>query len=331
MTSDLAAGKRPANTHTNTSRFPGTNSNNRKHIAAALLCAAVFLLSSVAGALFANAGASQGINGNGTNGITINIYGPYYKALANETSAAYGRGGCAWYASSRASELTNKNLGVHSPANWWNTYAAEYGFKKTANPVAKGFAIFSNHMVVIEKVEGNLLTISEGSNPGASDAAHGYCALRQVTRSAFENSNYKGQSFRGYLDLGLRMDNPPLPETLPANTDTVYIAKGSADNKWHAYRGDSPDYAYTSISKGKYGWWRTYNGTVDFGANGVYKNYHGWWKVTGGRVDFSFNGLASNQNGTWYIRGGKVDFSYNGDVSWDGATWTVTGGKATRQ
>lgn len=326
MTSNLTAA--PA-AHTNTHRTsPGTNTTKRKHIAIALLCAAVLLMSTVTGAVLSMAGASQGINGNGTNGVYVNIYGAYYKALANEASAAYGRGGCTWYAGARASELVGRNLGVHSPANWWNTYAAQYGFKKVSYPVAKGFAIFSNHMVVIEKVEGDTLTISEGSNPGASDASHGYCAIRQVNRSYFEKSNYGGQTFRGYIDFGYRVDNPPRQETLPENTASAYIAKGSTDNKWHAYRSDSPDYGYTSISKGLYGWWKTSNGTVDFNANGVYKNVYGWWKVTGGKVDFSYNGLASNQYGTWYIRGGKVDFSYSGDYDWNGRTWHITNGKA---
>ncbi|MBP5272739.1 MAG: hypothetical protein ILO43_07260 [Clostridia bacterium] len=332
MTSNLTAAANAAHTNTHTSTIPrtdpDTNTTKRRHIAIALITAAVLLMSSVAGALFAFAGATAGINGNGTNGVYINIYGPYYKALANETSAAYGRGGCAWYASSRASELAGKNLGVHSPANWWNTYAAQYGFRKTSYPVAKGFAVFSNHMAVIEKVEGNTLTISEGSNPGASDAAHAYCAIRQVNRTAFEKSNYGGQSFRGYIDLGYRVDNPPRPETRPADTSAVYIAQGSTDNKWHAYRGSTPDYGYTGITKGLYGWWKTYNGTVDFGANGVFKNAYGWWKVTNGKVDFSFTGIASNEYGTWYLIGGKVDFSFSGDISWAGRTWSVNGGKA---
>ncbi|MBP5271406.1 MAG: hypothetical protein ILO43_00340, partial [Clostridia bacterium] len=152
MTSNLTAAANAAHTNTHIRKDPGTDTNpaKRRHIAIALITTAVLLMSSVAGALFAFAGATAGIKGNGTNGVYINIYGPYFKALANETSAAYGRGGCAWYASARASEIAGQNLGVHSPANWWNTYAARYGFRTTSYPVAKGFAVFSNHMVVIE-------------------------------------------------------------------------------------------------------------------------------------------------------------------------------------
>lgn len=328
MTSNLtAAPAAHTNTHsTNTNTKP---TKQKRHIAIALLCAAVLLMSSVVGAVISMAGASQGIKGNGTNGVSVNIYGPYYAALANETSAAYGRGGCTWYAGARASELVGRNLGVHSPANWWNTFAAQNGFRKVSYPVAKGFAVFSNHMVVIEKVEGNTLTISEGSNAGVSDAAHAYCAIRQVSRSAFEKSNYGGQTFRGYIDFGYRVDNPPRQETLPADTSGLYIAQGSTDSRWHAYRGNTPDYGYTGIAKGLYGWWRTVNGTVDFGANGVFKNAYGWWKVTAGKVDFSFTGIASNEFGTWFIQGGKVDFSFNGDVSWNGELRSVTNGKVT--
>lgn len=317
MHSDLAAANSAA--HTNTPV-------GRRRTALALLTAALLLLSAVVGALFAGA-ASSGIKNNGTDGIYIDIYGPYYKALAQETSSAYGRGGCAWYASSRASELTGKNLGVHSPANWWNSIAAQNGFKKTSTPVAKGFAIFSNHMVVIENVNGNTVTISEGSNPGASDAAHGYCAIRQVSLSSLKTL-YKGQGFKGFIDLGVRTDNPPIADSLPANTNGVYVAQGSKDYKWHSYRGEKPDYTYTGIARGKWGWWRIVSGSVDWEADGVYKNEHGWWKVTRGKVDFGFTGLATNAYGTWYLSGGKVDFSFSGELEWNGAVYTVTGGKA---
>ncbi len=315
MTSDLTAANRAAHKHTKA--------------AVALICAAVLLMTMIVGVVFGHA-ASPGINNNGTDNVTIDIYGPYYKALAKETSSAYKRGGCAWYASSRASELVGRNLGVHSPGNWWNSVAAQNGFKKSASPVAKGFAIFSNHMVVIERVSGDTLTISEGSNPNASDAAHGYCAIRQVSRSYLEKQNYKGQSFRGYIDLGVRSDNPPTAETKLFDNGGTYVAQGSRDNKWHAYKGDEPQYTYTGIAPNPWGWWRIVNGNVDWEADGVYKNAYGWWRVIKGRVDFSFHGLATNAYGTWYIDGGKVDFGYNDPAfDWNGCLWTVENGKAT--
>ena len=192
-----------------------SNLKAKKLFPITLLIAAILLLSSTFGALLAGASASSGIKNNGTDGININIYGTYYKTLAKQTSCAYARGGCAWYASARASELVGRNLGLHSPDNWWSTYAASNGFKKSSSPVAKGFAVFSNHIVVVENVCGTTLTVSEGSNPSASDADHGYCVIRKVERSTFEKSNYKGQSFRGYIDLGVRMNNPPIAETVP--------------------------------------------------------------------------------------------------------------------
>lgn len=319
MTSNLAAANSAA--HTNTQK-------NRKKTAIALMTAALLILSSVFGAVLVHAGANAGIKNNGTSGISIDIYGPYYKALAKETSSAYVRGGCAWYASARASELVGRNLGVHSPSNWWNSIAASNGFKKTSSPVAKGFAIYSNHMVVIEKLDGNTVTISEGSNPGASDAAHGYCALRQVSLSSLKNL-YSGQSFKGFIDLGVYGANPPIPSTVPASHGEVYVAKGIADNTWHSYRNTIPDYSYTGVAKGIYGWWRIVNGYVDWNANSVYKNENGWWKTSGGKVDFDYNGLASNENGTWYIAGGRVDFTYNGELTVDGTVWTIMNGRAT--
>ena len=310
-----------------TSNLTAAKSAALKKTSLALLTAVLLLLGSVFGAVSVKAGASAGIMNNGTSGITIDIYGPYYKALAKETSCAYVRGGCAWYASARASELVGKNLGVHSPANWWNSYAGSYGFKKTSNPVAKGFAIYSNHMVVIEKIDGNTVTISEGSNPGASDSAHGYCALRKVSLSSLK-SLYKGQSFKGFIDLRVYGANPPIPSTVPASHGEVYVAKGIADNTWHSYRNTIPDYSYTGVAKGVYGWWRIVNGYVDWNAGSVYKNENGWWKTSGGKVDFSYEGLASNQNGTWYIDDGRVDFSYNGELDWYGTPFVITGGRA---
>lgn len=325
---------------------------SRRTVAAFLLIGSLLLLSVAGGIVYTLAGSNPGIKGNGTDGITINIYGPAYQNLAKQTSNAYGRGGCTWYAGARGSELTGKDLGLHSPKNWYNGVAAQFGFTKSSVPVAKGFAIFSNHMVVVERVNGDTLTISEGSNPGASDSAHGYCAIRQVSRSYLEKSNYKGQSFIGYIDLKVSSDNAPTADSKPSNPNAVYVAQGRVDGKWHAYRGENVASNYTGIACGKYGWWRVVNGDVrfdatgvfcnelgwwyvktgrvDFSHNGVENNEHGWWKITNGAVDFGFTGIASNGHGTWYLEHGKVDFSKNGTVTFADAAYKVENGAATK-
>ncbi len=322
---------------------------SRKTLAAILLIGAMLLMSVAGGIVFTLAGSNPGINGNGTDGIYIDIYSTQYSRLAKQSSAAYGRGGCTWYAGARASELTGKNLGLHSPKNWYNTYATQYGFSKSTTPVAKGFAVYSNHIIVIERISGNTATISEGSNPSASDAAHGYCALRKVSVSSLP-SLYKGQSFLGYIDLKVTSDNAPTTDSVPANAPSVYVAYGRVDGQWHAYRGQDVATNYTGIAMGKYGWWRVVNGNVQFNATGIFQNEngwwyvkdgkvdfsinsveyneHGWWKITSGGVDFGFNGIADNLHGSWYLEGGKVDFSKNGPVEFNGVTYDITNGSA---
>ncbi len=288
---------------------------SRKTVAAILLIGSLLLLSVAGGIVYTLAGNNPGIAGNGTDGLNINIYGSAFQNLAKRTSNAYGRGGCTWYAGARASELTGMDLGLHSPQNWYNNVAQTYGFTKS------------------------------------SDAAHGYCAIRKVTRNALERNNYKGQSFIGYLDLKVSSDNAPTYDSRPANPNAVYVAQGRVDRQWHAYRGDDVAADYTGIACGKFGWWRVVNGDVQFGVRGIYpnefgwwyvndgkvdfsyngveNNVHGWWKITNGAVDFGFHGIAANEHGRWYLENGKVDFSKNGVVVFDGVTYRVEQGAAS--
>ena len=153
----------------------------------------------VIGAKPAEATCPSGIMNNGLNGIYININAAPYTTLASSTSVAYQRGGCAWFASSRARQLTGKSIIIHSPSNWWNTYYRTYGFSRGSYPSAKCLAIFPNHMLVVERVDGSTLTVSEGATP-RSDANHGYCIIRTVSRSTLESS-YGG--LVGYVYLGV--------------------------------------------------------------------------------------------------------------------------------
>ena len=115
---------------------------SRKTVAAMLLVGSLLLLSIAGGIVYTLAGNNPGIAGNGTDGLTIDIYGAAYQNLAKRTSNAYGRGGCTWYAGARASELTGMDLGLHSPKNWYNNVAQTYGFTKSSKPVSKGFTIW---------------------------------------------------------------------------------------------------------------------------------------------------------------------------------------------
>ncbi len=142
---------------------------------------------------------SAGIMNNGLNGIYININAAPYTTLAQTTSVAYQRGGCAWFASSRAKQLTGKNISIHGPANWLNSKYANYGFTKGTTPRAKSLAIYPNHMFVVEQINGSTATISEGATP-MSDPAHGYCIIRTLPVSSLAGL-YGG--IRGYVYLGV--------------------------------------------------------------------------------------------------------------------------------
>ena len=169
-----------------------------------VLAALVMVVGIAAGAIFggpdSSALAPAGIMNNGLNGIYININAAPYTTLAETTSYAYRRGGCAWFASSRARELTGKNISIHGPSNWWNTYYANYGFTKGYTPRAKCFAIYTNHMLVVERIDGSVITVSEGATP-QSDADHGYCIIYTTTREKLEGNN--GGEFVGYIYLNV--------------------------------------------------------------------------------------------------------------------------------
>ena len=154
-----------------------------------LVAAFLMVVGIAAGSVFSTpdsaALAPSGIMNNGLNGIYIDINRAPYTTLAETTSYAYRRGGCAWFASSRARELTGKNISIHGPANWWNTYYANYGFTKGYVPRAKCFAIYTNHMLVVERIDGDVITVSEGATP-QSDADHGYCIIYTTTREKLD-------------------------------------------------------------------------------------------------------------------------------------------------
>ena len=70
-----------------------------------------------------NAGAPSGIGGNGTGGIYIDINAAPYTNYANIPTwgqYAYGRSGCAWFASARVNQLTGANCTIYSGKSWYN-------------------------------------------------------------------------------------------------------------------------------------------------------------------------------------------------------------------
>ena len=169
---------------------------NKRIIAA---CCAVFLIMTMIVAPV-HAYTGNGIKNNGLDGITINIYGSPYSEMAKVPTwgqYAYGSEGCAWFATSRAKQLTGKNITtIFSGTSWYNTQYANYGFTRGSTIRAKALACYSGHIAVVEQVNGDTVTISEGGN--TSYPSNDYCVIRHRTISQVQSNG-----FLGYVYLGV--------------------------------------------------------------------------------------------------------------------------------
>ena len=152
---------------------------------------------------------SSGIKGNGTSGIFININGAPYTTFATYSwgQYAYGREGCAWFASARVKELTGKGNTILSGWAWYNTQYSNYGFSRGSEPRAKALACYGNHVAVVEAVNGDTVTVSQGGMGGLSDAAHGYCVISTMSRAKLESQGGCGV-FYGYVYLDADNQGP---------------------------------------------------------------------------------------------------------------------------
>ena len=144
--------------------------------------------------------ASSGIKNNGTGGISININSAPYTTFQGYSYGeyAYTSSGCAWFASARTNQLTGKGNVIRAGTNWWNGGNGREGFSTGQTPAAPALICWTNHVAVLEKIEGNTAYISEGGT-GASDQAHGYCLISATSVSAISSRN---SGFLGYVYLG---------------------------------------------------------------------------------------------------------------------------------
>lgn len=286
----------------------------RKRIVS-VLAALVMVVGIAAGAIFggpdSSALAPSGIMNNGTNGIYININAAPYTTLAETTSYAYRRGGCAWFASSRARELTGKNISIHGPSNWWNTYYANYGFTKGYTPRAKCFAIYTNHMLVVERIDGSVITVSEGATP-QSDADHGYCIIYTTTREKLEGNN--GGAFVGYIYLNVGAE---------CNTNGLTTTRGNWwNNLFRTTTTTQPNTtrattgAITTTPNAPAGGYTTGNYLVNTGSSNL--NIRPAPNDTSsvlGRIPGNSTIYVSQVNGNW----GRV--TYDGVTGWVSLDW----------
>lgn len=143
------------------------------------------------------------IMGNGTGGIYINIDNSVNSHYRSRNISAYGPTTCTWFVVSRTEELTNINIDtVWGPTRMASNYPFNgngfgYSSNKDALPTSgKAVAIYSNHVRIIEKVEGNNVLISEGGSTYYSDANHGYCVIRWMSKDDVKN---KDGGLLGYI------------------------------------------------------------------------------------------------------------------------------------
>lgn len=155
--------------------------------------------------------ARDGIKGNGTGGITIDINASPYTDFANIPTwgeYAYGPAGCAWFASARVKQLTGKGSMIYSGTSWYNYQYANFGFSRGSGIQAKALACYVNHVAVVESVSGNQVVLSEGGSIRSS-GNYGFCVIRVTTVGEVEsNDGYTG-AFLGYVYLGVSPGNTP--------------------------------------------------------------------------------------------------------------------------
>lgn len=204
----------------------------------------VMLLSAVTiGTAGVSAAAVAGpIKNNGTNGIYIDIQGyPYttYANIADYGQWAYTDQGCAWFASARAKELTGKGYTIYSGYSWYNSTYAVFGFSRGSTPRAKALACFENHVSVIERVDGDTLTISEGGVTGAANAQYGYCHIITKNRYEFEAGNSGTGGFLGYVYLGVSVGNEPLTTPTISTDKQSYTVGDTVNVSWVASSANS--------------------------------------------------------------------------------------------
>ena len=197
------------------------------------------------GAYAAMTRCDKGIYNNGLDGINININAAPYNTIftdrniqKNAVNVAYDDDGCGWFASARARQLTGKDIKyIWAADNWWNRYS-QFGFGRIAKgsgiPKGKSIAVWYKsathpygHVAIVEKVNGNTITLSEGgawngwfsSRPNLKP--YGYCVLRRTTRSAMESMG----RFMGYIDL--KVGGEIVPTGLSINSSLSVPVKGT--------------------------------------------------------------------------------------------------------
>ena len=146
----------------------------------------------------ASAHGSNGIYGNGTGGVYIDIYSNEFVTMSQTSwgQYAYGPQGCAWFATSRQWQLTGNYSVIWDGNSWWNNGNGQLGYPTGRTITAPAIVCYSGHVAIIEAVSGDRALVSEG---GRTDFPNNdYCHLGWQSISYVESSS---RGFLGYVYL----------------------------------------------------------------------------------------------------------------------------------
>ena len=263
----------------------------------------------------------SGIQNNGYNGIKININAAPYTTFAKIPgvgSYAYGKYGCAWFASSRVKQVTGKGSTIWGGPSWYNTQYKNYGFTRGKTPKARSLACFQGHVAYVESVSGDSMVISEGGSWYYSNASHGYCVIRKTNIKKYESG--MGSKFLGYVYLDGKTTNAK--ENIKASSET---SSSSTAKKTTGSNKKVSKWVYDSKA-GKY---------MYYGADG--KKYTGWHKMGSAEgekiVHWSYFGTDGYLRTGWQKMGTAANpddndpehWSYFGDNGWLRTGWQKMG------
>ncbi len=289
---------------------------------------------------------------------------PYYFSSMNPFYACgYGMPNCTAYAFGRAYEIlgTRPNL-CESSASQWYSYNRNNGYYPYGRePKLGAIVCWANHVAVVEKINGNTITISE------SHRSHGFFDTYQLTKG--NEGSYCG-GFQGYIyilggstisffpqlvkDKGyasgyytVNTDGPDLRVRISASTDgeqitsipdgtEVYVEEVSGNWGKVNYNGRSGwiclDYCnnFKGVAKVDKDMFYFNKDKIDYSSTDIVKSGNGYYYVENGTVNKDYNGVASNDEGTWLIKNGKVDFTGTGNYTFNGKDYTVLAGKVIK-
>ena len=147
---------------------------------------------------------------------------PYYPGLAPYPGYLNSKGNCTWYAWGRAYEILGyrPSLAPKSAGNWYNNTADGYQ-RNNSTPKLGSIMCWDNHVAVVEKINGNMITLSESSYENGA----GFLFRTSTDTLANHKYNYYRGNFQGFIYLGdySNINKPGAPMNLKVNTNMTNI------------------------------------------------------------------------------------------------------------